>query len=91
MQPDCVDDSPKAVNHGYSAEASVGSVVMGDEPCPHRSHIVRLPCRGILNAGNEDVSLRWETGVMRTQPETPNQFDSGASSHNYWLLNYMVS
>ena len=42
------------------------------------------PCRGILNAGNDDVSLSWETGVMRTQPETLNQFDSGANSHN-WL------
>ena len=43
------------------------------------------PCRGILNDGNEDVSRSWETGVMRTQPETLNQFDSGASSHNNWI------
>ena len=86
VQPDCAHDSPEAVNHGH-AEDSVGSVVMGDETYPHRSQIVRSPCRGILNAGNEDASLSWKTGVKKTQPETLNQFDSGTSFHNNWLPN----
>ena len=73
VQTDCADDSSEAVNHGH-AEDSVGFAVMGNETCPHWSYIVRSPCRGILNAGDEDVSQSWETGVMRRQPETPNHW-----------------